>query len=92
LPPLDERNRDVYAVYSLVCNQLIVTAGGDFLDVNLPAVEVGVRMLNVEEGRQKEVLRRVVAIMRSNLKGYREQRSVQDMAAKSKSAGGTRHR
>jgi hypothetical protein len=71
---------------------MIVTAGGDLLDVNLSGVEVGMRMLDIEEYRKKEVMRRVVAVMRSNLKGYREQRVVQDMAAKSKAVGGTKHR
>jgi len=92
LPPLDERNKDVYTVYSLVCNQMIVTAGGDLLDVNLVGVEAGMRMLDIEDYRQKEVMRRVVSVIRSNLKGYREQKAVSDIAMKSKASGGTRHR
>ena len=92
LPPLDEKNKEIYRAYSLVCNQVIVTAGGDILDVNLSAVEAGIRMLDIDPCNQKEVFRRVVSVIRSNLKGYREQKVIQDAVFKAKSAGGARHR
>jgi len=92
LPPLDEKNKDVYTVYSLVCNQVIVSAGGDILDVQISAVEAGIKRLHVEHYRQDEVFRRVVALIRSNLKGYRQERIASEEAAKLTVVSGTRNK
>lgn len=84
LPPLLPDNEDVYRVYSLSANQLILSGMGDPLDINIPAVIQIIEFLGIE--RKRYVLDRVVKVVRSWLKEYRmnaaQKRELEQMRSK----------
>jgi hypothetical protein len=86
IPPLLPGNEEIFRVYSLSANQLIISGMGEPIDVNIPAVISIMELLNVE--KKTYVLARVVKEIRSYLKGYREEKEQSRELERMKSKGG----